>query len=228
MVSKIVTKSMLKPFIKETIKSLDTMAGLKAEAGDPFEDSVEKFRFKGYAIVAKTYGKLEVVILLHNYVETALAIGNKLRHNMLGEMDELTSVNEDIESALAEWGNTAVGLATNSLEALDLGIKFEPPYFVLDTNSMDAVLKDVDHIVSVPITIEDIGRFYLNLLVIDREAKEESAIIKKSQKILVVDDSSFMRKSITRFLNSLGYNHIVVASNGVEAVELLQAFAQFK
>lgn len=220
MISKIITKNVLKPFIAETIKSLDSMAGLKAHAGESFEDKVESFSFKGYAVASKTYGNLEMVILLHNYVETALAIGNKLRYNMLGEENELTEINEEMQSALAEWGNTAIGLATNSLESLNLGIKFEPPYFVLNTQSVEALLKDVTQIVSVPITIDDVGRFYFNLLVIDRLEKEESSKIKTTEKILIVDDSSFIRKSLKRFLASLGYENVIEATNGVEAVAM--------
>jgi len=219
MISNVIKKNVLKPFIDETIKSLDTMAGLKASAGESFVDSVDDFRFKGYAVAAKTYGKLDMVILLHNYVESALAIGNSLRKNILDENDELTDMNEDIQAALAEWGNTAIGLATRKLESLNLGIKFEPPYFILDTKTIDPLLEDVSEIVSVPITIDDVGRFYFNLLIMDKE-ESESTKIKESEKILIVDDSSFLRKGIQRFLTSLGYKNVIEATNGLEAVEM--------
>jgi len=222
MVSNVIKKNVLKPFIDETVKSLASMANLKAHAGEAFEDSVESFRFKGYAVAAKTYGKLEIVILLHNYIETALSIGNNLRRNILQEENELDELNEEMEAALAEWGNTAIGLATRSLEALNMGIRFEPPYFILNTEKIDPLLEDVDEIVSVPITIDGIGRFYLNLLIIDSEAKKERSQqkVQKSDNVLIVDDSSFVRKSMKRFLNSLGYENVIEASNGKEAVAL--------
>ncbi|MFT7003322.1 MAG: CheY-like chemotaxis protein/CheY-specific phosphatase CheX [Sulfurimonas sp.] len=220
MLSSIVVKNVLKPFINETIKSLETMAGLKATAGESFVDNVNDFRFKGYAIAAKTYGNLNMVILLHNYPETALAIGNKLRHTILDEKDELTEINEEMQAALAEWGNTIVGLATSSLESLNLGIRFEPPYFILKTDNMDDLLKDVTEIVSVPVTVDDVGRFYFNLLIIDPDTSSKDVKIKPSKKILIVDDSSFMRKSIKRFLKTLGYENVVEAENGLQALEM--------
>ena len=225
--------NILKPFIDETINSLEEMAHLKAHAGEAFTDNVEDFRFKGYAIAAKTHGNLEMVILLHNYVETALAIGNRLRFNILNEADELPEINEEMQSALAEWGNTAIGNATQCLETQRLGIRFEPPYFILNTENMETLLENVQEIISVPVHIDDVGRFYFNLLMIDSKAGEAKVApeiqtgevkvasrIKTGEKILVVDDSKFARHSMQIFLKSLGYENIVVASNGIEAVEM--------
>ena len=225
--------NILKPFIDETINSLEEMAHLKAHAGEAFTDNVEDFRFKGYAIAAKTHGNLEMVILLHNYVETALAIGNRLRFNILNEADELPEINEEMQSALAEWGNTAIGNATQCLETQRLGISFEPPYFILNTENMETLLENVQEIISVPVHIDDVGRFYFNLLMIDSKAGEAKVApeiqtgevkvasrIKTGEKILVVDDSKFARHSMQIFLKSLGYENVVVAANGVEAVEM--------
>jgi CheY-like chemotaxis protein/CheY-specific phosphatase CheX len=214
--------NMLKPFIDETIKSLEEMAHLKAHAGDVFIDNVEDFRFKGYAIASKTHGNLKMIILLHNYIETALAIGNRLRSNILNEAVELPEINEEMQSALAEWGNTAIGNATQSLETLKLGIRFEPPYFILNTDNMEPLLKNVTEIISVPVHIEDVGRFYFNLLMIDSTVDEakDAPKIPTGEKVLVVDDSKFIRLSMKRFLKSLGYENVVEASNGKEAVEM--------
>lgn len=154
----------IQPFIDELIISLDTMAGLKAKAGEPFQDKVEEFRFKGYAIASRTKGRIDGFILMHNYIETAVAIGNKVRLLLLGEKMEYTEINEEMQDALAEWGNTAVGRATKSLSAKDLGIKFDPPHFILNTEDMGNVLKDVKEIISIPIHIEEVGRFYFNYL----------------------------------------------------------------
>jgi CheY-like chemotaxis protein len=222
MIATHIKMNMLKPFIDETVKSLEEMADLKAHAGEAFIDSVENFRFKGYAIAAKTYGKLEMVILLHNYSETALAIGNRLRSHILNETNELPEINEEMQSALAEWGNTTIGRSTQSLEALKLGIRFEPPYFILNTENMEHLLKNVKDIISVPVHIDNVGRFYLNLLMINSKAGgiKDAPKIQRNEKILVVDDSRFIRISIKRFLSSLGYENIVEAANGVEAVRM--------
>ncbi len=159
-----VQKAILGPFIDEMIESLDSMAGLKARAGDPFQDGVDSFRFKGYAIASRTYGKVEGVILMHNYIETAVAIGNRVRLHLLGEENVNTEINEDMQDALSEWGNTVVGRATQSLHEKNLGMKFDPPYFILNTEDMGLMLKGVTKIISVPIHIDDVGRFYFNYL----------------------------------------------------------------
>ncbi len=222
MIATQIKMNILKPFIDETIKSLEEMAGLRAHAGEAFTDNVERFRFKGYAIAARTYGNLEMIVLLHNYSDTALIIGNRLRSHILNETKELSEVNEEMQAALAEWGNTAVGRSTQNLEALKLGIRFEPPYFILNTENMEHILKNVKEIMSVPIHVDNVGRFYLNLLMIDSKAggKMDVPKIKRNEKILVVDDSKFIRSSIRRFLNSLGYENIIEAANGVEAVKM--------
>jgi len=222
MIATEIKTNMLKPFIDETIKTLAEMAHLKAHAGEPFTDNVADFRFKGYAIAAKTHGNLEMIILVHNYIETALAIGNRLRANILNEADELPEINEDMQAALAEWGNTAIGNATQSLETLKLGIRFEPPYFILNTETMEPLLKNVREIISVPVQIDDVGRFYFNLLMIDSKAGEAKAApgIQTGDKILIVDDSKFIRLSMKRFLGSLGYKNIIEAANGIEAVDM--------
>ena len=221
MIATQIKMNILKPFIDETIKSLEEMAGLRAHAGEAFTDNVERFRFKGYAIAAKTFGNLEMIVLLHNYGDTALAIGNRLRSHVLKETEVLSEINEDMQAALAEWGNTAVGRSTQSLEALKLGIRFDPPYFILNTENMEPLLKNVKEIMSVPIHIDNVGRFYLNLLMIDSKAggKKNTSKIKAAEKIMVVDDSKFIRMSIKKFLGSMGYENVIEASSGVEAVE---------
>jgi len=221
MIATQIKMNILKPFINETIKSLEEMAGLRAHAGEAFTDNVERFRFKGYAIAAKTFGNLEMIVLLHNYGDTALAIGNRLRSRVLNETENLPEINEEMQAALAEWGNTAVGRSTQTLEALRLGIRFDPPYFILNTENMEPLLKNVKEIMTVPIHIDNVGRFYLNLLMIDSRAggKKNTSKIKVAEKIMVVDDSKFIRTSIKKFLGSMGYENVIEASNGIEAVE---------
>lgn len=42
-------------------------------------------------------------------------------------------------------------------------------------------------------------------------------------KILIVDDSSFMRKVLKSMLSKNGFNEVIEAANGMEAVELYKA-----
>ncbi len=154
----------LTPFVDETIETLASMAGLNAHAGEGFPDDVEKFRFKGYAVVAETSGVIEGVILMHHYVETALGVGNRVLTNLLGEESNAMEMNDEVGEALAEFGNTAIGLAMDKLAKTDLGIKFKPPYFISNTTAMDDIIKDVKEIISIPIHVDEVGRFYFNYL----------------------------------------------------------------
>ena len=208
------------PFIDETIRNLKAMCGLSASSGDPFLDDVEKFRFKGYAVAAPTRGKINGVILLHKYIETALTIGNRLRHHMLSETDEHEEINEEMQVALAEWGNTIIGNATRFLSDKNLGITFDPPYFITDTENLNSLLTHASEVISIPIHI-DAGRFYFNyILNRDDNADAESGGIPKDGKILIVDDSAFSRSVVKKYLKAIGYENTLEASNGRQAVEM--------
>lgn len=161
----------LTPFVEETIRTLESMAGLRATAGAGFQDDPQKFKFKGYAVVAETTGTIEGHVLMHHYIETALAVGNKVRQNVLGEMTELFELNADMSDALAEFGNTAIGLATRELERAELGMKFSPPYFTSNMEDMTRMLSKVTEILSIPIHVENVGRFYFNYLLHEKTGR---------------------------------------------------------
>lgn len=211
-----IQQQILQPFVIETIKTLNTMAGLRAHAGDGFPDDIEKFRFKGYAVVAETSGNVEGKILMHHYIETALAIGNKVRCALLDDDDEAAEMNEEVGEALAEFSNTAIGLAMRQLAESDLGIKFKPPYFVSDIKDMDAMMSNVKEIVSVPIHVEDVGRFYFNFLL---HKPTGNKMVSQDSKIMIVDDMKMVRSSIKSYLKQLGYENIVEAVDGQDAIE---------
>lgn len=159
-----IQSNILAPFVDETIQTLHTMAGFKATAGAGFLDDPLKFKFKGFAVVAVTTGAINGKILMHHYIETALAIGNSVRRNVLGEESNATEFNDDVSDALTEFGNTAIGLATRSLTRANLGVRFRPPYSTSHMEDMIDLLMYVDEILSIPIHIENVGRFYFNYL----------------------------------------------------------------
>jgi CheY-specific phosphatase CheX len=154
----------LAPFAAETVKSLKTLAQMEAQAGAGFEDELEKFRFKGYAIATEVSGTIPGKVLLHLYPETALELGNRVLTSMLGEPSKEAAMSDDIQDALAEWGNTLIGLATRTLEESDIGVTFTSPFFVRDTEHMNDLMHKVSEIVSIPIHTEGAGRFYFNYL----------------------------------------------------------------
>ncbi len=211
------------PFMDETIRNLKIMCGLKADYSDPFLDKVDNFRFKGYAVAAPTRGQINGVILLHNYIETALAIGNRIRLFLLEETHEHDHINEEMQEVLAEWANTIIGNATDDLANRNLGIEFEPPYFITDTENMDPLLANAGEIITIPIHLADGGRFFFNYILNKEGAAPPAAgtsAIPRDGKILLVDDSGLIRKSLKKYLASLGYENTIEAANGKEAMAM--------
>lgn len=233
-------KVILYPFITESIASLKAMTNLTGTSGDAFMDNVDDFRFKGYAVCSDVKGSLDGVIMMHHYPETAIAIGNSVCENMFGEPYAHEEINEDLSNALAEWGNTIVGRSTDLHGRYNLDYDFSAPYFVQDMGDMDKYLAGVKEVVTVPITVEGVGRYYFNLLVrsVDYQnagTKREDASkgianvhtkpLPKDAKVLLVDDSSMIRKAIKRYLNQLGYDNIIEADDGSVAVEKVKTEA---
>lgn len=209
-----IQQKILKPFVDKTIETITTMTGLMATAEEGFVDDITKFRFKGYAVVSETDGAIKGKILMHHYVETALKIGNKVRAELLDDDTEFSELNEEMGDALAEFGNTAIGLAMNDLSDSDLGITFKPPYFFNDTTQVDSLMENVTEIISVPIHVEEVGRFYFNYLIYGDEK-----LIPNTSKIMIVDDMKMIRTSIKSHLKKLGYENFVEAVDGKDAVE---------
>ena len=231
-------KVTLHPFINESIASLQAMTNLTGTAGDAFIDQVDDFPFKGYAVCSEVKGCINGVIMMHHYPETAIAIGNSVCETMFDEKYDYTEINEELSHALAEWGNTIVGRSTDLLSRHNLEFNFSSPYFVYNFNDMDKYLKGVKEIITVPISVEGVGRYYFNLLVRDinfqtsgAAVREESAGIANphntslptESKILLVDDSAMIRKALKRFLNNLGYNNIIEADDGSTAVAMVES-----
>jgi len=229
-------KVILYPFINESLASLKAMTNLVGEAGDAFVDNVDDFRFKGYAVCSEVTGGLDGVIMMHHYPETAIAIGNSVCEHMFEEKYQFTEINEDLSNALAEWGNTIVGRSTDLHGRYSLDYKFSSPYFVHDVNDMDKYLVGVKEVITVPITIEGVGRYYFNLLI--RNVEYQSVGIKREAstgianphtqalpvegKILLVDDSGMIRKALRRYLAQLGYHNVIEADDGAVAVTMVQ------
>lgn len=156
----------LKPFVDETIKALASMAGLEAKVGQGYQEDVDKFNFKGYAVcvVAKTYGAIEGKVIMHHNNETALAIGNRVRSRMLGEASDESEINDSVGEALTEFSNTVVGMATRFLSEKDMNITFTPPLYIADQGDSEFLTQDVQEILTVPIEVKGIGQFTFSYL----------------------------------------------------------------
>lgn len=241
-----VQKLILQPFINECLENLLEMAEMEGRTEEGFLDNLESFNFHGYAICAEITGAIDGVIVMHHYIETALALGNAIRKNVLEEDLEYEEVNELVADALAEWGNTVVGRAVANLKTDEMGVEFIPPYFVYSLDIMSSLLTGTEDIITVPVHVKDIGRFYFNLLIrkISPELNnhleggsndkarapaekamsvvfnEKITCLEKDKKILVVDDMKTVRTSMVNYLSKLGYNNVVLAEDGKQAVEV--------
>lgn len=217
-----IQNQILQPFIDETLGNLATMAKMIGHTDEGFCDDPKEFRFKGYAICCETLGHIDGVVIMHHYPETAIAMGNAIRLSVLGEENKFDTINDEMADALAEWGNTVVGRATKNLAAYHLSINFEAPYFIYDTDVMASLLTGVQDIITVPVHVEDVGRFYFNYLI--RSVNEEvSKTLSKAKKILIVDDMKMVRSSLKRYLKELGFENIIEAANGQEAIKVHDA-----
>lgn len=155
----------LLPFLKHTIECLQSMADLRAKPGRPYTDDPDTFWLSDYAVVVKTSGVIEGTIVIHFYLETALAIGNRVYNKMIGKMHEALDVDDQVTQALVEFGNTVVGRAMRDLENSDLAIIFEPPFFMSDMLVADNITAGVQEILTAPIKLEDGNIFYFNYLI---------------------------------------------------------------
>ena len=154
----------LKPFVDETVGHLESELGLKVEIDDGFQEKVNAFSFNGYAVVANTAGSVEGRILIHHYTETALAVGNKLLQKKNPSAADIGDMNDEISNALADFGYSILEPAVKSLENSALKVKFSQAYFLADTANIGTLLEGVNEIITVPIKVDGVGRFYINYL----------------------------------------------------------------
>ena len=84
------------------------------------------------------------------------------KHNPQAEVS--TAMDDDISNALAEFSLEIMAPAVKALEASDSKVDFSQAYFVSDIAKMESLLDDVKEIITVPIRIDNVGRFYLNYL----------------------------------------------------------------
>lgn len=162
-----IRNSILLPFIDETIATLKTMADLNGKSDLlSYRDPLDVFVFKDFAVCisAKTASNLAGKIIMSYDLNTAIAIGNKVRSKMLGTVEESTVLNDDVREALAEFSNTVIGLATRHFNDTEHKTTFGTPLYLLNKEDGEFLLEGIKQIFTVPIDIEDIGRFYFSYL----------------------------------------------------------------
>ena len=155
----------LQPFVDETIHALQSTLSIKGEADSGFEDKVEDFSFKGYAVVVNTSGDITGRVLIHHYTETAVAIGNKLLQQQNPNQSETHGMDDDVINALAEFATMIMAPAVHTLKSSESTVTFSQPYFLSDTKNLDNLLENVKEIITVPIRVDQVGRFYLNYII---------------------------------------------------------------
>jgi CheY-specific phosphatase CheX len=163
-----IRNSVLLPFINETISNLKTMAGLKASSDLlTYREPLDVFTFKAFAVAITTTFTNGVTnnIVMNVDLDTALAVGNRVRAAMLGESTEIATLNDEIREVLAEFLNTVIGLATREVNETNHKIEFSPPLYLYNEEDTEFLLQGVKQIMTVPIDIENVGKFHLSYLV---------------------------------------------------------------
>jgi len=155
----VVQNKIMTPFVSHIIAHLQKSTGYKAKANAGFEENLATFGCKGYALVCNTTGVITGRIVVHHYPETALPLANKLLGKQGNDLDD------DRINALAEFSQQAIAPAIAELERSDMEISFSPTYFISDTKQMGSIVEDAKQMLTIPIEIENLGRFYFNYLV---------------------------------------------------------------
>lgn len=155
----------LAPFIDNAIECLESMADLKALPDEGRFGDADSFWPHDYAVVVETSGLIEGKILIHYYLDTALAVGKRVYAKLLGQPSDAEDIDENIIEALSEFSNTIVGLATRELKSKDTLVVFDPPYFVANGEKLAKMGEGASEILSVPIHIEGIGKLHFDYII---------------------------------------------------------------
>ncbi len=161
-----VRNEILVPFINETILTLDSMADLKASSDLlTYHDALDTFVFKGFAVclVTRKLGTVEGKIVMNHDLSTALTIGNRVRAKMLGTQENAKILNTEVSDALAEFANTAIGLAVRHL-SVTRKFSFGTPAYITTQADSQMFLEGVKQIFTVPVDLAIGGRFYFSYL----------------------------------------------------------------
>ena len=163
-----IRNSVLLPFVSETIHTLQTMANLKGSSDLlTYHEPLDIFAFKDFAVsinASFTNGITNNMVMNFD-TQTAIIIGNKVRSVMFGTNERDVSLTNDNKEALAEFLNIVVGLATREINQTDHQISFGVPLYLYNKEDSEFLLDGVKNIMTVPVDLENAGRFYLSFLV---------------------------------------------------------------
>ena len=162
-----VHNQIIEPITQEAIKALKDMAHSNAWAGAEFQDSVWKFRFNGFAIVAEVSGMLNGTVVFHHYLETAMALGKRLLNFRKGSINEGVGLTDEMQAALLDYADEVVAHASKELKKTGMQVDFKSSFPVLSMHHVSDLLINVDEIHSIPLHVDTVGRHYLNFFIKD-------------------------------------------------------------
>ncbi|MFH2059125.1 MAG: response regulator [Pseudomonadota bacterium] len=152
---------------------------------------------------------------VHDALRLASAIAERLG------MEKLEKIGDDSTDLLNEFLNVVVGRTISDWDSIGLKVKFDTPVYKKSYES------DISNSLKGYIIVLDIEDTKTKnsteqiILRVDFDEKNESKI--KGKKILLVDDSSVMRKIISQVLKAEGAT-IKEAENGEEATRIHRTF----
>ena len=146
--------AIINPFVESTLRSLDMMAGIQAEKVgiELKEDLITTYDIS--AIIGLT-GETSGSII----ISMPATLACKIASNML--MEEITSMNKNVEDAIGEIGNIVVGDARRSLIQDGFSLSISIPTVVIGSGHKISRSGDVPCI-AIPFTT-DFGDFEVNV-----------------------------------------------------------------
>jgi len=169
-----------------------------------------------------TLGAVEGIFKLRDEIMTLVALGKYF--NMSGKETQ------DGEGAIivVEFNETRYGILVDTVEvihALTWG-DIEPPaeFLVKEGAPITGVTKVNDKTVLIS-EFEAITEAILGIKSAGDVAGNIASSNKGDVRILLADDSSTLRKSLTRILNQYGYTNLIICNNGQQAWETLRKLA---
>ncbi|MGK5085292.1 response regulator [Bdellovibrionota bacterium FG-1] len=198
----------IKTMIRSTILLLREGAGVEATAGKPGHRKLDGLPPAEVSVVAQFGGKAAKGLAVFSFKnEIFKQIFWKLTQKV--DYDPASGPPE----GLTRWAQDLMTLVASEMKSQELVV--EPAFPVYFSGvSMNPTLLSSQAVIAIPFTTPH-GVFHGEFSFFAPQVCELS--LPSDIRILVADDSALIRKSVVRFLNAMGLNDIIEATNGEAA-----------
>lgn len=168
------------------------------------------------AVEITVNGRLNGDVYLVFELKPALQVAALMIKRLKGEEPAFDCFTPEVEAALKELANVALGHTVGKLKELDLeSTTISPPRIHIGEMHVGRIMAGRSF-VAIPFAIGTLGRVELALSI---KIAPKIVAGADQKKILVVDDSDFQRDVLRMLLQGHGYVVVGEAKDGVEAVQ---------